>query len=386
MRILNNKESFSRTGWLKGRLLLRKKPETAFSLVELIVVLGALGILSSLVLPNLLKMLGDSSNNAASAFMNSLAAECLQNYRLDDSELDKTPKLLENNGPPDDFRLEDGLDKCSYILIVPKNENDTSLASYGFRLVKPDGSPYIHKLSAFNHPDAEDACMAWASYKKDKPGEKDCDEGGNVEEIRATLAADAAKRERERQIESRYEAWLIGPPRGSGNYTADGKDIWAFRGLVVKDRDAYEEAVERACGRELVDALNKAKADNYDGQYTYTSTSGGCDIDTYLCSGTEVGTKDRYDACKEEERRAKCTAAEGQWIESKKDGMFSQEGCEAKWQCNGIILTSQADYEASQCGVKCTTQTVFIPDSNGTWHKINDRWERGYYENKEVCK
>jgi len=311
--------------------------------------------------------------------MNALAAECLQEYRSTTMKpnpaFDATPSLLKRSGPPEDFKLEEGFDKCIDILIVPKNQNDTMLASYGFRLKeKANGAPYIHKYAAYNHPDAEDACKSWASYVEDGREIKDCEEGGNVEEVRARLEAEASERERLRQIQARYEAWLNGPPPGSGNYTADGKDVWAFRGLVVKDQEAYEQAVERACGRELVDALNKAKAEKYDGRYVYTSKSGGCDIDTYLCSGTEVGSKDSYDACKERERQERCIAAEGRWKDSGVNGKFFEPGCDVKWQCNGEVTASEDYYNSSSCNKKETcTETCTL------------MWRGICYETKEVC-
>ena len=359
-----------------------RQAQSAFSLLELIVVLAALGVLAGLALPNLLKMLQVSGNNEASSFMSSLAAECLQSYRSSTIEpnpaFDTVPTLLQRSGPPEDYKLEEGFDKCIDILITPKNENDTLLASYGIKLKKnANGSPYIYKYAAYNHPDAEDVCKSWASYvmdDDDAPPEKDCAEGGNVEEIRLRLEAEAAERERVRQIQARYEAWLNGPPPGSGNYTSDGKDVWAFRGLVVKDRDAYEEALERACGRELVEALKKAKTEGFDGRYVYTSKNGGCDIDTYLCSGTEVGSKDSYDACKEREREERCTAAEGRWKDAGVNGKFSEPGCEVKWQCSRKIFTSETDYNSSECATPICTPPPIPP------------WYCTYLPNEPVCR
>ena len=365
----------------KLSLYLARSASTGFSLVEIIVVLAALGILARLTLPNLLKMLQDSSNNRATAFMNSLAAECLQAYRQNtikpNPAFDSTPLLLIRSGAPDDYKTEEGFDTCVDVLISPKTDNDTRLASYGFRMKEAKGGdPYIYKYSAYNHPDAQKACESWASYEEDgngdpiAPPKKDCNEGGNVEEIRARLEAEAAERERLRDIQSRYEKWLNGPPPGSGNYTEDGKNVWAFRGLVVDDQQAYEEAVERACGRELVDALKAAKSNKYDGRYLYTSKNGGCNIDTYLCSGTEVGSKVAYDACKERERQDRCAAAEGAWKNSRVDGKFSEDGCVVRWQCNvdGIqeIINLESEYE-SRCGKKkqCPPRPgycVYIPN------------------------
>jgi len=113
----------------------------------------------------------------------------------------------------------------------------------------------------------------------------------------------------------------------------------------------------------MTTALNNALA-NTDGPFSYTGQSGGCTINTYICSGKDVGSKDGYDACKERERQERCTAAEGRWKNSGVNGKFEVSGCEVKWQCGSMILTSQADYDASVCGKKWTCEMVQDPCRN----------------------
>jgi len=349
---------------------------SGFTLLELIAVLAGLGILASLAIPNFLRYLQYAKNDEAASFLSAVSAECLQNYRNDKSSIDRTTILLERSGVPKDFQIQAESDKCSLTLISPANESDTVLASFGFMTKLRNGVPYIYRFGSYAHPDAEQACLKWASYKEDnagniiQPGARACDEGGNVEEIRAMIAAEAAERERLRLIQERYDAWIKGPPPGTGNYTGDGKNVWAFQGNVVADKAAFDAAVERECGKELVDALNKAKSDKHDGPYSYTGKSGGCSINTYLCSGTDVGSKDGYDACKERERQERCTAAEGRWKDSGVNGKFSEPGCEVKWQCNGLIFLSQADYDRSTCAappaVVCKPPDIWYCQYNQT--------------------
>jgi len=337
---------------------------TGFTLLELIVVIAGLGILASLATPNFLKYLQSAKNDEAASFLSAVSAECLQNYRNDTTSIDKISTLLDRGGSPRDFNIANGSDKCSLTLISPANESDTNLASFGFMTkLRSDGVPYIYKFGSFAHPDAEGACLKWASFKEDNQGNiiqpraRACDEGGQVEEIRARIAAEAVERERLRLVQARYDAWIAGPPPGTGNYTEDGKNVWAFQGNVVADKAAHDAAVARECGREKLDALNNAISDKRDGPFIYRGKTDTCSINTYLCSGKDVGSKDGYDACKELERQERCTAAEGRWINNGVNGKFSEPGCQVKWQCKNEIFPDQSSYDASACSKKqvCTT-------------------------------
>ena len=144
-----------------------------------------------------------------------------------------------------------------------------------------------------------------------------------------------------RQIQARYDAWIAGPPPATGNYTGDGKNIWAFQGNVVADKAAFDAAVERECGRELVDALNKAKSDKHDGPYSYTGKNGGCSINTYLCGGTDVANQDGYDACKKKEQDDACDAELAKrksipYINGPFERLSDGRGCIATYTCDGV--------------------------------------------------
>ena len=368
---------------------------TGFTLLELIVVIAGLGILAGLAFPNFLKYLQYARNDEASSFLSALSSECLQNYRIDKASIDKTTKLLDRNGAPKDFKIEPENDKCSMTLISPANENDTVLASFGFMTKLRNGVPYIYKFGSYAHPDAEQACLNWASFKESNTGEviqpkvRACDEGGNVEEIRARIAAEAAERarqaaeiERLRLIEEAFQKWLSGPPPRTGNYTSDGKNIWAVKGRVVAEDD-FEAVLDRECGNDFSKALEQRKKEVPDGPYNYEKD--GCKIDAYLCSGVDVQTKDGYDACKERERQELCTAERGKWIAKGVDGPFEPtnvQGCNKEWLCKGRPVT-KAEYDEA-CGVTCKIEQVEV----GAYSVFaNKRWQKvPIYANRSVCR
>jgi prepilin-type N-terminal cleavage/methylation domain-containing protein len=330
-----------------------KCSNSGYTLLELIVVLAGLGILAGLAVPSFLKYLEHAKIDQAKSLLNSALAECLQIYRSEGiSGLAKEPSILEREKLPDGYSYIDGQNKCQAIAVEDTSNPETLLITLGITIDDATGAPRASKWSVYKHPDTKYACEQWGG----------CGEGATVQAIIAEQKRRAEEQARLAAIEERYNAWLKGPPPGTGNYTADGKNIWAFQGRVLADEAKFNQVVEQECGKELTDALNNAKNTKLDGPFNYTGKSGGCSISTYLCSGKDVGSKDGYDACKEEERQTRCTAAEGRWIASGVNGKFSEPGCEVKWQCNKEILTSLVDYDKTSCAtpppVRCSLPPI----------------------------
>ena len=84
-----------------------------------------------------------------------------------------------------------------------------------------------------------------------------------------------------------------------------------------------------------------------------------------LDCGDSASCETAYLAASEEERQAICDAALFRWKEAGVNGKFSEPGCEVKWQCNGSIMTNQADYEASSCKAPPPAPSCGDPPASG---------------------
>jgi len=317
-----------------------------FTVLELVAVVFILTILASFSIPSLFKYTQESRISQAKSLLNAAASECLQMYRSEGiAALSRKPSILEREKLPNGYTYILGQDKCRAIAIEDLTDPASLLVTLGMTIDDASGAAKVAKWSVFKHPDTKYACEQWGG----------CGEGANVQAIIEEQNRRAQEQARQAAIEARYNAWLKGPPPGTGNYTQDGKDVWAFQGRILTDKAKYDEVVTVECGKEMTTALNNALA-NTDGPFSYIGQNGGCTINTYICSGKDVGSKDGYDACKERERQERCIAAEGRWKNSGINGKFEESGCEVKWRCGNAVLNSQADYDASSCGKtwKCT--------------------------------
>ena len=143
----------------------KKDSYSGFSLLELIVVLAGLGILSSLAIPNYVRLLDFNNIDEAKSLLNTAAADCLQKSRLNDTDSREliddeiiSDKRLNTIG----FKVdsENEADKCSYFLLQPTNDEDSIRYPIGFSVSEG-------KLTKFAEPTSSDkgsisSCENWA--------------------------------------------------------------------------------------------------------------------------------------------------------------------------------------------------------------------------------
>jgi len=336
--------------------------KSGYSLLELIVVIAGLGILASLAIPNFLKYLEQAKIDQAKSLLNSAAAECLQMYRSEGiSALSKKPSILQREKLPDGYSYREGQDKCQTVAIEDPSDPESQLVTLGFWIDDVTGAPKVSKFSEYKHPDTKYACEQWGR----------CGEGANVQAIIEEQKRRAEEQARLAAIEERYNAWLKGPPPGTGNYTQDGKNVWAFQGRVVADEEKFNQVLVQECGKELAVALNNAITSKYDGPLTLNGKNGGCTINTYLCSGADVKTKEAYDACKKKEWDDACDAELLRRRSNKINGLFERladgRGCKAVYLCNGTEYTDKSLFDSSICGRTWRCTNVAQPCINKTY-------------------
>ena len=142
---------------------------SGFTIVELVIVIGALSILGSFAFPNILNTLKLNKAEEAKALMNGFAADCLGKYRVSATE-----KEFRENAKPDGFdddrlgllgyQVDGNKVKCSELGIKPKDKNDKFLYPFSFE-IDDDGKltkigtpppPTSGNISALN------SCKGWA--------------------------------------------------------------------------------------------------------------------------------------------------------------------------------------------------------------------------------
>ena len=214
--------------------------QKGFSLIELIVVIAGLSALGAIATPNIIRYVKEGQVDEAKALLNTAAAECGSRINAGADATEISPNSLKDNSLPGLYKYTGSTtssgDPSCVSLILEDEDNDVSrLTSLGINI---SSNPLtFEKFAEFKHPDGEGGCKAWSLSK--------CSEGGEIERLKAEAAAKAAEEARLRAIEERYQVWLQGePPDGSGHYTQDGKDQWAFQGRELPDEEAYVAAQE----------------------------------------------------------------------------------------------------------------------------------------------
>jgi prepilin-type N-terminal cleavage/methylation domain-containing protein len=358
----------------------RRKPipkQAGFSLLELIVVLAGLGILASLAIPNFIKYLQFAQIDEAKSLLNASASECLQELRRssDDSWKDFQPEALKarksstEGGPPalpGNYQYQDGKNTCEEVQIYDPAGGDTIFPMLRFRI---DASGRVFKDSQYFNDESKKDCESWGNCG----GSESAD---YLIQCKADQTACESNYSKFVSTQRDGGPWPVGKWQGTCKWPKDPQascatsQVWTFEGAAVSSQADYDKKFEARFGKQCADAQRAAIANfNPPGQGIVNLPE--CNVYERYYKGNQLECANEQDcttaylAASEKERQQLCLAAEGAWKDKGENGKFSEPGCEVKWQCNGEIMTSQSDYEASACKKSPPAPSCGDPPASG---------------------
>jgi len=343
-------------------LAIRRCGGEAFSLLELIVVLAGLGILASLAIPNFIKYLQFAQIDEAKSLLNTAASECLQELRRssDDSWKNFQPEALkarksatEGGLPalPGNYQYQDGKDTCEEVQIYDPAGGDTIFPMLRFRI---DASGRVFKDSQYFNDESKTACESWGNCG----GSESAD---YLIQCKADQAACDANYSSFIANQKDGGPWEVGKWQGTCKWPADNAagcvttKIWTFEGAAVSSQADYDKKYADRFGQQCLDSKQSA-IDNFNPKGYGTVNLPECNLYESYYDGVQLDCNDAsdcataYAAAQEKDLQEQCLAAENAWKISGVNGKFSEVGCTTKWQCSGVIYSTQADYDASSCG------------------------------------
>ena len=335
-----------------------------FSIVELVAVVSVLSILAGISIPAFFSFIKSSRIDQTKATLNAVIAECLQLTRTDpdNAETAKVEDYKLSTLDSSGYKIQEGKDKCSDFMVIPKDEAETFLYPMGFMIrngrVSKVAMPAQDKGSL-------GSCEAWGTCGVSAEQQAEWDR---------LAAIETAKKE----CNDNFYSWLRKPSSGSNSrWDENGKSCsvvtWAFEGNIQADEAGYKAAEKQKygeiCAKKTQDIQN---AGEITGEYRITE----CGERTFFfCSGVDKGTAEAMETCIVKQKADKCSSdresTRTSGFNGKYGGLEGPAECgKVVWMCNGTLYESEELYVASPCGCRdvteeqctvvpsCTTQNV----------------------------
>ncbi len=328
-----------------------------FTIVELVVVIGALATLASFSIPSILNNIKSSRIEEAKAIMNALAADCLGKYRISTD-----PAKFVDEAIPDDldndkfktlgYKIDGNKSKCSHLAIKPLDEKENFLYAFDFR-ISSEGK-VLKTASPSDNPKALNSCKGWAG--------SNC---GLSEAQKAEFARLAALAKAKSQCLTNYSNWLSKDSSGEFKSWDNEKEsctkkVWAFEGTPVSNANAVEAALKAKYGRACTD-WQKSKLENR----KYVSPNGKSETKKPECGGvaywfhsgnlftsqvdwTEFDNKLKKQTCEADVNNAKKNK-EGRYVIRPTEGPTPCGN--VFYFCNGDQMSTPEAYKETSCGM-----------------------------------
>jgi len=319
-----------------------------YSILELVVVIAILSAIAGIAFPSINRWIALARIDSVKTLLNSAAAECLQGIREGNSpeeipikETTVSNETLGSYG----YKIKESDKSCASFFVIPINEDEKFMYPLG---VKINSLGEIAKIAIpASDSGSLNSCKNWAGVN--------C---GVSPEQQAIWDALAKIEKDKKTCNDEFYTWLQKPSSGSNNRWDETTksctlETWAYKGSIQKDQAAVQSARAADLGAECAAKLKAKSSESppFDGLFSDPDCGS-----TYFCSGKDLATDSltAYSACKEEERVQKCTAALGDWKNTKANGKFEVAGCQAAWACNGTYYNTQTDFDKTTCA--CTWQ------------------------------
>ena len=343
--------------------------DAGFSILEITVVVVVLGILSSIALPRIGNALAAADIDAAKALLNTAAADCLQNSRLNNEDRDSIDETIisDKNLNTLGFQIDDANDanKCSYFQITPINDNDNIRYPLGFSI--SDGS-----LSKFANPTSTDkgsirSCERWAGIncKQDQSLKTLIDWKNNIAAAKQTCENNYTTWLTEKNTQPReYKRWNPNasagcparPPKdGSTSYKTDPNctpegcktTVYGLDGEFVGfTENDYKRALEAKYGKACTEWVERNKQTNYtNNPQNQPATLKECGSQEFwFYKGVDVASREEFN---------KRLCSDNLEIEKRTSGKRQVQGCGSQiyYFCNNTIKDSEKDYKECSCEV-----------------------------------
>jgi len=300
---------------MKSQLQLSAK---GYSILELVTVIAVLSTLASLSLPNVLRIFDFNNVEEAKTLLNTAAADCLQQSRIESSPIIYSDTVdeaksntlgysLDSTSKPDQGSSETGA-KCSFLLLNPTNTNDTIRYPIGFSVSQGELTKFADRPSA----DAASiqSCENWAG--------DNC--ATNSSDAQKTIAnSNTANAIAQQTCEADYEDWTPSATgkseynRWNSDTNSCDKTIYAYDGKIV----GYDK-----CSQQL--AKDKADKTDTNDESSEGTTRADCPgREFWFYQGTDLGSqaalkshksKAEEEACREKREYARQNNSAGSKI------------------------------------------------------------------------